>query len=61
MSFIEFEYWQVAAGNEETHHERIRQWFAFVREHHAELFEPNTVVTEYWEPQETDRWFDFPQ
>jgi hypothetical protein len=26
-----------------------------------ELFEPNTVVTEYWEPRETDRWFDFAQ
>ena len=119
MSFVEFEHWRIAAGNEETHHELIRRWFAFVREHHAELFaewksaryyrqvsregeptgtyimlfefhsreghhaykerrkewsgpyeeykavdpyelfEPGTVVTEYWEPQETERWFEF--
>jgi hypothetical protein len=119
MSFVEFEYWRIAAGNEEAHHELIRRWFAFVREHHAELFaewksaryyrqvsregeptgtyimlfefhslaghhaykerrkdwsgpyeeyktvdphelfEPGTVVTEYWEPQETERWFEF--
>jgi hypothetical protein len=24
-----------------------------------ELFEPGTVVAKYWEPQETERWFEF--
>ena len=27
-----------AAGNEEAHHQIIRQWFDFVRTHHADLF-----------------------
>ncbi|MCA9999084.1 MAG: hypothetical protein KDE56_25145 [Anaerolineales bacterium] len=38
MSFIEFETWQIKEGNEAAHDEMIRQWFAFVRQHHAELF-----------------------
>src|SRR5262245_33688835 len=38
MSFIEVESWEIAAGNEDVHHERIRRWFAYVREHHADLF-----------------------
>ena len=118
-TFIEYETWRIAAGNEEAHHQIIRQWFDFVRTHHAdlfaewksaryfrqtdregkptgvymmlfefyslaghhaykerrkdwsgpyaafkkvdpyELFEPDTVTTEYWQPLETDRWFLF--
>lgn len=38
MSFIEFETWQIKEGNEVAHDEMIRQWFAFVQQHHAELF-----------------------
>jgi hypothetical protein len=38
MSFIEVESWEIGAGNEEAHHESIRRWFAYVREHHADMF-----------------------
>lgn len=38
MSFIEVESWEIGPGNEQAHHERIRQWFAYVREHHADMF-----------------------
>ena len=38
MSFVEYEYWRIATGNEAAHHELIRRWFDFVREHHADLF-----------------------
>lgn len=118
-SFIEYETWRIADGNEAAHHQMIRDWFAFVHKHHADLFaewksaryfrqtdidgeptgtyimlfefhslaghhaykerrkdwsgpykaykqvdpyslfEPDTVTTEYWEPQETDLWFEF--
>lgn len=37
-SFIEYETWRIAAGNEDAHHEIIRQWFNFVKTHHADLF-----------------------
>jgi hypothetical protein len=38
MSFIEVESWEIGAGNAEAHHESIRRWFAYVREHHADMF-----------------------
>jgi hypothetical protein len=38
MSFIEFESWEIAEGNEDAHHQIIRDWFAYVRTHHADLF-----------------------
>ena len=38
MSFIEFETWRVKAGNEAAHDQMIRDWFAFVEQHHADLF-----------------------
>jgi hypothetical protein len=38
MSFIEYETWRIAEGNEEAHHDMIRRWFAFVVEHHVDLF-----------------------
>lgn len=38
MSFIEVESWEIAEGNEADHHESIRRWFAYVREHHADMF-----------------------
>lgn len=119
MSFIEYETWTVADGNEEAYHEMIRRWFQFLKENHADLFaewksaryyrqtdrdgnptgayvmlfefrsleghhaykerrkdwsgpyaaykevDPyqffnlESVVTEYWEPQETELWADF--
>lgn len=118
--FVEYETWEIAAGNEAEHHEMIRKWFHFVRRnheklfpewkaaryyrqtdrdgsltgryimvfeyhslagHHAykerradwsgpyadykkvdpyELFQKETVVTEYWQPLEVDLWFEFP-
>ena len=119
MSFIEYETWRIAEGNEEAHHQIIRDWFAFVKTHHADLFpewksaryyrqtdrdgspegtyimlfefrsiaghhaykerrknwsgpyetykkvdpyglfEPGTVTTDYWEPQEEELWLNF--
>ena len=119
MSFIEYETWRIAEGNEEAHHQMIRDWFSFVESHHADLFaewksaryfrqtdrdgnptgtyimlfefkslaghhaykerrkdwsgpyeaykkvdpyglfEPGTVTTEYWEPQEEALWLSF--
>ena len=38
MSFLEFETWRVAAGNEQAHDEMIRRWFEYVKEHQADLF-----------------------
>lgn len=38
MSFIEYETWRIAEGNAEAHDEMIRRWFAFVEEHHPDLF-----------------------
>lgn len=38
MSFIEYETWRIAEGNEEAHHQMIRDWFDFVKVNHAELF-----------------------
>lgn len=118
-SFIEFETWLVKAGNEAAHDQMIRDWFAFVEKHHAdlfaewksaryfretdrdgkptgkyimlfefhtleghhaykerrknwdgpyeaykavdpyELFEKNSVTTDYWQPLEQERWLDF--
>ncbi|MCB0006214.1 MAG: hypothetical protein KDE04_07155 [Anaerolineales bacterium] len=120
MSFIEFESWEIKEGHEEAHHQIIRDWFNFVREHHPELFaewksaryfretdregeltgryimlfefhtreghhaykarrdgypgpykayektDPyqhfilDSVTVRYWEPQETELWFDYP-
>ncbi|HRW03929.1 MAG TPA: hypothetical protein P5121_02465 [Caldilineaceae bacterium] len=37
-SFIEYETWRIAPGNEAAHEAIIRQWFDFVRTHHADLF-----------------------
>ena len=119
VSFIEFETWRIAAGNEQAHDEMIRDWFNFVKAHHADLFaewksaryyreidqdgrptgayimlfefhsreghhaykerrkdwsgpyeaykavdpyqffESESVMTRYWEPQETALWFEF--
>ena len=39
MSIIEVETWEILEGNEEAHHEMIRRWFRFVKEHHAEMFQ----------------------
>ena len=38
MSFIEMETWEIAAGNEEAHHQIIRAWFQFLKDHYTELF-----------------------
>jgi hypothetical protein len=38
MSFLEFETWRVAAGNEQAHDDVIRRWFDYVKEHQADLF-----------------------
>ena len=38
MSFVEFETWRIANGNETAHHAIIRRWFDFVKQHHADLF-----------------------
>lgn len=38
MSVIEVESWRIKPGLEDQHHDIIRQWFVYVREHHAELF-----------------------
>ena len=38
MSFVEFERWEIKEGHQEDHHEMIRTWFKFVREHQPELF-----------------------
>ncbi|MEM7332104.1 MAG: hypothetical protein AAF490_08430 [Chloroflexota bacterium] len=38
MSFIEFESWEIKSGDEEAHHQMIRDWFNFVRDHHQALF-----------------------
>lgn len=38
MSFIEVESWRIKAENEAAHDEMIRQWFRYVKTHHAELF-----------------------
>lgn len=39
MTFIEVETWRIDEGKEEAHHEMIRSWFRFVKEHHAEMFQ----------------------
>jgi hypothetical protein len=33
MSFIEYETWRIAGGNEDAHHDMIRRWSAFVTIH----------------------------
>jgi hypothetical protein len=38
MSFIEIESWEITEGNEKGHHQKIREWFRFVKEHQPELF-----------------------
>ncbi len=38
MSFIEFETWRIPEGNQAEHDQMIRDWFSFVKIHHAELF-----------------------
>lgn len=38
MSFIEVETWKLRAGTEAEHEVLIRRWFAYLRDHHAELF-----------------------
>ncbi len=38
MSFLEFETWRVAPGNETAHDQMIRDWFDYVKTHHADLF-----------------------
>jgi hypothetical protein len=38
MSFIEVESWRIKAGNEAPHDEMIRQWFQYVKTHHAGMF-----------------------
>jgi hypothetical protein len=119
MSFIEFETWTIKEGNEEAHHDMIRRWFRYVKDHHADMFREwksaryyretdrdgrptglyimlfefhtlaghhaykerrkdwsgpyaeyktldpyqffnlDSVTTDYWEPQETELWFEF--
>jgi hypothetical protein len=119
VSFVEVERWRVREGAEKAHHDMIRRWFRFVREHHADLFaewksaryyrevdrdgrptgwyimlfefhsreghhaykerrqdwsgpyaaykavdpyaffQPDSVTTDYWEPQEQGLWFEF--
>jgi hypothetical protein len=38
MSFFEVETWKPKAGHEVEHDETIRQWFAYVKEHHDAMF-----------------------
>ncbi len=38
MSFIEYETWRIAEGNQKAHHDMIKRWFTFVEEHHPDLF-----------------------
>ena len=52
MSLLEVEKWEIAGGNEEAHHQMIRAWFQFVKEHYAELF-AEWKSTRYY--RETDR------
>jgi len=52
MSLLEVEKWEIAEGNEEAHHQMIRAWFQFVKEHYAELF-AEWKSTRYY--RETDR------
>ena len=119
MSFIEVETWKIKAGNEEAHHQMIRDWFRYVKSHHPDMFaewksaryyrqvdregqpdgtyimmfeffsleghhaykerrkdwsgpyeeyktvdpyqffDQDTVTMDFWEPQETELWFEF--
>jgi len=119
MSFLEVESWTIKEGKQEEHDQIIRDWFRYVKEHHADMFQEwksaryyrqltrdgkptgrytmifefythegflaykerrkdwsgpyadykkvdpyeyfdlSTVTEEYWEPQETELWFDF--
>ena len=37
-TFVEYETWTIRPGLEDQHHDMIRTWFHFVREHHDTLF-----------------------
>src|SRR5437868_1838366 len=39
MSFIDIVEWHIREGKEEEHHEMMRTWFRYVKEHHADMFE----------------------
>jgi hypothetical protein len=51
MSFIELETWIPKKGEEEKHHEMVRTWIAFVKEHRDELF-PEWKSVRYYRQQE---------
>lgn len=55
MSIVEAEAWTVADGVEEAHHKTIREWFAFLAEHHADLFPEWKSVRYYRELDTQDR------
>lgn len=39
MSFIEVESWEIKEGNEDAHHAMIREWFQYVKDNHADMFQ----------------------
>ena len=55
MSFIEIESWEIAEGHEAVHHEMMRAWFRFVKEHQPALFAEWKSVRYYRQTDATGR------
>ena len=52
-SFFEYEYWRVKPGMEDRCEQMIRDWFAYVVEHHDTLF-PEWKSTKYFKQTNRD-------
>lgn len=55
MGIVEFESWEIAEGSEELHHDMIRAWFRYVREHQPEMFQEWTSARYYRQLDENER------
>jgi hypothetical protein len=57
MSFFEVETWMVKKGCQADHDDVIRRWFAYLQEHHDEMF-PEWTSARYF--QQVDRYTGAP-